>query len=365
MDITGTGIEITGEGCFHGDVRVEGWLEAPNIRGFLRGMYATEEELCRIIPRPRSGWAALVGKSLPARVYLATEGRWEATGATGGAPLLQDRVGIGDSHILSEEKLLRRKGDESLWQAMRDAYDYREAEPEWIAGRYVSVENKELSGEGYRKSEPLTLNPGEELIVECNTGGEVFPIALIAEGESEGWYDFPAIGDVTQPGNRVYRYYSDDGDRVVLSSKGEPSRIALYRPGGMLRCNKLYGANGLVTSMTRKQNGGKLMADGTLHNRSGFGLTKMFAAGSLRMIHYQGYMESAAGELRALALFYDSAGGIIKSHYCGDGSGVPSGWESHPAGAQDLWMTVPTGCAGMRFCHQFSATALRFLITSI
>ncbi|MDE7380929.1 MAG: hypothetical protein K2N03_02205 [Muribaculaceae bacterium] len=77
--LTGEGIEIGGNGCIHGDLLVEGWLDTRNIRGFLRGLYPTVESLMKSCPQPLAGWAALVGKSLPAEVYVSADGRWEST----------------------------------------------------------------------------------------------------------------------------------------------------------------------------------------------------------------------------------------------------------------------------------------------
>ena len=69
------------------DLVVEGWLEAKNIKGPLKGLFVTEALLREAYPRPERGWYALVGTGLPADVWVANRKReWEPTGETGGNP---------------------------------------------------------------------------------------------------------------------------------------------------------------------------------------------------------------------------------------------------------------------------------------
>ena len=74
---------------------VKGWVDAPNIKGACKGLYASEEALKAAYPRPMPGWFALVGNTLPAQVWRAeragnfgltssTQCKWTPTGETGG-----------------------------------------------------------------------------------------------------------------------------------------------------------------------------------------------------------------------------------------------------------------------------------------
>lgn len=71
------------------NLRVEGWLDAPNVVGVLKGLFRSEESLNRHYPRPRPGWHALVGDTLPADIWVEFKGRWVPTGKTGGAPTIR------------------------------------------------------------------------------------------------------------------------------------------------------------------------------------------------------------------------------------------------------------------------------------
>lgn len=68
---------------------VKGWVDAPNIKGPLKGLYKDETKLKAAYPRPMPGWFALVGDTLPAEVYRAEHTEkgmieWVATGQTSG-----------------------------------------------------------------------------------------------------------------------------------------------------------------------------------------------------------------------------------------------------------------------------------------
>ena len=77
------------------NVTVKGWLDAPNVKGPLKGLYASEERLKEAYPDPEPGWYALVGDTLPADLWRAestedfgltpsTQCVWMPTGEQGG-----------------------------------------------------------------------------------------------------------------------------------------------------------------------------------------------------------------------------------------------------------------------------------------
>lgn len=80
----GGGAAVRGNATFDHNVRVKGWLDAPNIKGPLKGLYESEETLRRAYPRPMPGWFALVGDTLPAAVWRVDGKDWVPTGETGG-----------------------------------------------------------------------------------------------------------------------------------------------------------------------------------------------------------------------------------------------------------------------------------------
>lgn len=76
---------------------VKGWIDATNIKGTCKGLFASEETLKAAYPKPMPGWFALVGDTLPADIWRAepqmgsdcgllplTQYKWTPTGEQGG-----------------------------------------------------------------------------------------------------------------------------------------------------------------------------------------------------------------------------------------------------------------------------------------
>lgn len=84
-DITAGGhLNVHGNSVFDHNVVIKGWLDAKNIKGPCKGLYASLDALKEAYPRPMPGWYALVGNTLPADVYRSDGGEWVATGEQGG-----------------------------------------------------------------------------------------------------------------------------------------------------------------------------------------------------------------------------------------------------------------------------------------
>lgn len=66
------------------NLRVEGWLEAPNIKGANKGVFGSADQLHQSYPTPEDGWFAIVGGSLPGRIYYGFKGKWVDSGRDGG-----------------------------------------------------------------------------------------------------------------------------------------------------------------------------------------------------------------------------------------------------------------------------------------
>ncbi len=65
------------------DLKVDGYLEAPNIKGVCKGLFPDDTTLLKLYPRPQTGWWALVGDSFPAELYTVNKkGEWSNTGNT-------------------------------------------------------------------------------------------------------------------------------------------------------------------------------------------------------------------------------------------------------------------------------------------
>lgn len=91
------------------DLKVEGWLEAPNIKDINKGLFSTSTALAAAYPSPEVGWFALVGTSTPWAVWsCTTKGTWSDTGGTSQFPdvelnIVNDLTTGGETDALSAE----------------------------------------------------------------------------------------------------------------------------------------------------------------------------------------------------------------------------------------------------------------------
>lgn len=74
--------KVCGSAIVGGNLKVRGWLDAPNIKGILKGIFTTLADLERTYPYPYDGWLAGIGTSTPYTAYVGHAGKWEATGGT-------------------------------------------------------------------------------------------------------------------------------------------------------------------------------------------------------------------------------------------------------------------------------------------
>lgn len=109
---------VRGNATFDRDVYISGWLNARNIRGAGKGLYETVDKLNSAYPNPENGWFALVGDTLPADIYRAWGGVWEATGQKGGEPVLELARLTELSESLENEVSARVAADEALKKAI-------------------------------------------------------------------------------------------------------------------------------------------------------------------------------------------------------------------------------------------------------
>lgn len=89
----GGNANVQGNATIKKNLKVEGWLDAKNIKGPNKGIFTTVKKLREAFPRPHDGWWAIVGKTLPSPIYVGDGGEWVATGESGGTPMLEDANG--------------------------------------------------------------------------------------------------------------------------------------------------------------------------------------------------------------------------------------------------------------------------------
>lgn len=78
---TGDDLMVRGGGTVKGSLRVEGWLDAPNVMGPSKGVFSSAADLLAAYPEGgRAGWWAVVGEKSPGRVWLWSRSGWRDSG---------------------------------------------------------------------------------------------------------------------------------------------------------------------------------------------------------------------------------------------------------------------------------------------
>lgn len=81
------GGRTTQQGDMHvkGSIKIDGWIDAKNIKSACKGLFRSESDLTNAYPEPRNGWWAIIGDTIPGIIYIAKDGIWNSTQKTGGS----------------------------------------------------------------------------------------------------------------------------------------------------------------------------------------------------------------------------------------------------------------------------------------
>lgn len=299
-------LEINGNSLVKGNMKIEGMLEAPNLRGFLKGLYATESDLLKSIPSPRGGWAALVGTTLPADLYVVEDGVWVNTGRKAGSPVV-----TGSDHsltLINEEAAARRLNDDMILDALRLVCDYRRLQPSWTAGRHIDLFGKLVESSSATEmnvSEPIYLKTGECIEVKCDTDGVAYPIAIT---DSTGKpLHIPIIGDCLDSGTRSYRFTAWADCYLCVSCKGSAEKIDVWRRLEQKLVTKLYSASGRVMYADSTGDGAMLRTSGDVLQTAGFAASDLIPVYGMRQLHLTTHFRLSEKTANAAVLvMYDS-----------------------------------------------------------
>lgn len=109
----GGDVRIQGNVSVLKNLKVGGWLDAPNIIGVNKGLFTSYEELCAAYPKPMPGWYAMVGTTIPAQLALATKNRkWVLQKDSEGRPIMtsgQTSMDLTDMGYFATEEALMEK----------------------------------------------------------------------------------------------------------------------------------------------------------------------------------------------------------------------------------------------------------------
>lgn len=182
----GRNVSVGGDANIQGSARIghnlkiEGWLEARNIKGALKGFFPTVEALRAAYPLPETGWLALVGESMPATIWYGEGEEWKTKGATCG------QISADASALLASLREQANNTKESL------DFLYRTLDKDFVRG-IEAVETAEGVKLVLRQYDPVDDGVTEEEVavplaakadVPVEVESEEAMAAMIAAGEA-------------------------------------------------------------------------------------------------------------------------------------------------------------------------------------
>ncbi len=140
------------------NLKVEGWLDAPNIRHPHKGMFMSGDDLKGAYPHPVNGWWATVGISLPGKVWIVRNHKWEETSIDGpeshidisewAQEILSDALDDRVEEIKSELKENELEEHREMMQTLRTEI------------KEIQHQHKTINGENIVGSGDIRINSG-------------------------------------------------------------------------------------------------------------------------------------------------------------------------------------------------------------
>lgn len=228
----GGDVVVQGHGTIKHNLKVEGWFEAKNVKGAIKGVFTTAQALAAAYPAPEDGWMALVGTGTPFAVYVGVGGTWTATGGTADVTIdLSDYAGSDIGGLFDQGEFLgiaNPSAGPTLTPKLRQWYITHESDTSVDACNYLGFGSAgELSFRAERYSQWIFYWTGEEwghirlVRGSIPTGGGAVGEGTrigIPETEDEVSEDNPRIVPVIDPDD-VADVVAYDRDRGTVSSE--------------------------------------------------------------------------------------------------------------------------------------------------
>lgn len=176
---SGGDVKVRGNARVNRNLKVDGWLEAKNIKGVNKGLFMTLDDLKESYPKPENGWIALVGATVPAPVYVGKGGEWVATGESGGELILDmaqyDQALSDLSDDIAQEAGSRIEGDEALQESINAETAARTQSEADIRQSIASEASTRAAGDGRLESMCNSLRDdfGTEASERANADNEL------------------------------------------------------------------------------------------------------------------------------------------------------------------------------------------------
>lgn len=299
-------VTVQGSSQFKGNMKVEGWLDAKNIKGANKGIFTTIEKLRAAYPLPHDGWWALVGSTLPGDIYVGDGGEWVATGEQGGNPTI-------DSEQYNEAVAELQSDIAAMKQGITDIEEKDKSQDTTITGMGNNINSMQSQLNTVQSTAEAAKEKadsvGTELTEFKNTKGKAEGLApLGSDGKIASDYLPTYVDDVIEFANivegvtaqqqAVAKSSTDEGCSVVYDKYNNAFLLAVVSTDGEAEAAPVYYVDWLdgdtfgVSMLTgRVPMSGKVYIDNEKNITYRWSGTKLVAIGSDLAL---GYTEGTA-----------------------------------------------------------------------
>lgn len=180
----GGAARVAGNATIGHNLKVEGWLDAPNVKGANKGVFVSEAALKAAYPHPEPGWFAGVGTSTPLAMWVVSDGAWVAGGGTLNVTIDNEAweasLDVVRNSVVTEQTA-RSEGDAALQDAITE-----EAAARASADEALRADIEKFEGVRGLKVDFLQVAGQVQMIIKDGSNKQLatafFPRAIKANG---------------------------------------------------------------------------------------------------------------------------------------------------------------------------------------
>lgn len=224
----GRQLDVKGSVSVGHSVKIDGWLDAPNIIGTDKGLFETEDALISAYPSPQEGWTAYVGTSFPAKLYIVKDGVWTDTDSTGGEPSVKSEYLEEAVEQMQKDITTYNDNEEARVTAEADRVANEEARVTAETARATAETSREETETARTTAEAARVK-AEEARVEAETARESGYSTIVEKATAAT----EAANEAAESASKCDVELSADNTLTTTNNKGESTSVALADAAGV------------------------------------------------------------------------------------------------------------------------------------
>lgn len=241
----GGGLNVQGKSILKGNVRIEGWLDADNLRTPCKGLFADLDALKAKYPSPVDGWFAFVGENFPANVYAVENNEWVQKGNSGSVIVEGEGGSVDISRLESNVDVLH-----SRYNALEPRVTDVEKNVAFVSDKASTNESAIESFKSLLKILPLPFDMISSISEDTPIAGQIYDgndAKIIFNNMTGRFIAYSEKNSRFYMGAKVMHGYNDPDVPIDFTNNGvlaSPYRIYINRQNGMFYKVVKEGASG-------------------------------------------------------------------------------------------------------------------------